>query len=237
AQQQLAKASGKEVAGSMALHSLGKLYEELGKGHVDSMKGAAQKAMVFYQASLLVFPKNYMSANDLGVLLARNEKFEDARKMLIYSLAICKQSTTWNNLAKVYGYLGRQDKAMEARQQAVLTARAEQSRRKRTLLPSGQQIVWVDESAFGKSGGNVSGIQRGPQLAGRPPNVPSMLPRESMTARKALPSSGILQPKNNLFSSADNATRPIPKTTTRDLPAMQPVTTGLLPNTSGQNRR
>ena len=35
------------------------------------LPAAEPKAVVFYQASLLVCPQNYMSANDLGVVLAR----------------------------------------------------------------------------------------------------------------------------------------------------------------------
>ena len=86
AQEQLAQAAGNEVAGSMALHALGKLHEELAKGKGPGAKAAGPKAMVFYQASLSVCPQNFMAANDLGVMLARNGNYEDACKMLEHSL-------------------------------------------------------------------------------------------------------------------------------------------------------
>ena len=41
------------------------------------MPAAEPKAMVFYQAALLVMPRNSMAANDLGVLLARSGYFAE----------------------------------------------------------------------------------------------------------------------------------------------------------------
>ena len=71
AQEQLAAAVRHEVAGSMALHALGKLHAAYARHKTIRVGAAEPKAMTFYQAALLVFPRNHMAANDLGVLLAQ----------------------------------------------------------------------------------------------------------------------------------------------------------------------
>ena len=55
----------------MALHALGKLHAALAQKKGSLVVAPESKAMVFYQAALLVYPNNYMAANDLGVLLAQ----------------------------------------------------------------------------------------------------------------------------------------------------------------------
>ena len=88
AQEQFAAAAGHEVAGSMALHALGKLHTALARKKISLAAAAEPKAMVYYQAALLVYPKNFLSANDLGVLLAQCGDYGDARTMLEYSFAL-----------------------------------------------------------------------------------------------------------------------------------------------------
>ena len=55
----------------MALYALGKLHAAAARQRNLDLPAAEPKAVVFYQASLLVCPQNYMSANDLGVVLRR----------------------------------------------------------------------------------------------------------------------------------------------------------------------
>ena len=88
------------------MRGLGKLNEELAGEKGPGTKAAGPKAIVFYQAALMVCPQNFMAANDLGVMFARNGNYDDARKMLEYSLSLNKQSTVWHNLAVVYESLG-----------------------------------------------------------------------------------------------------------------------------------
>ena len=70
-------------------------------------------------------PKNYMAANDLGVLLAQCGNYADARTMLEHSLSLCPQSTSWQNLAVVYRQLGQTALAEQADRQAALLRQAE----------------------------------------------------------------------------------------------------------------
>ena len=76
AQDQFALAADGELAGSMALRALGKLHDEMAKRQDAEIQAAVPKAIVFYQAALLVTPQNYMAANDLGVMFARARQFE-----------------------------------------------------------------------------------------------------------------------------------------------------------------
>ncbi len=57
AQEQFAAAAGREVAGSMALHALGKLHDALAQKKGSPVVAPESKAMVFYQAALLVVPQ------------------------------------------------------------------------------------------------------------------------------------------------------------------------------------
>lgn len=107
AQDLLSRAVASEITGSMALRGLGKIYAEW-KGAGSLLQGNAEsQAMVFYQAALNVWPENYMAANDLGVLLARGERWEDAACVLEYARRIKPNPTILANLSKVYRQTGQ----------------------------------------------------------------------------------------------------------------------------------
>ncbi len=119
AQEQLAAAVGREVAGSMALHAMGKLHSAWAQKKGTPIVAPESKAMVFYQAALLVYPQNYMAANDLGVLLAQCGHYADSQAMLEHCLSLRQQSTGWQNLSVVYRQLGQTALAAQAAQQAA----------------------------------------------------------------------------------------------------------------------
>ena len=235
AQEQLAQAAGNEVAGSMALHALGKLHEELAKGKGPSIKAAGPKAMVFYQASLLVFPQNFMAANDLGVMLARNGNYEDARKMLEHSLSLHQQSTVWHNLAVVYERLGYSDKARQAQQQALIAMQNEQVNRQKKLVGASDQVRWVDENTFANAY-NPSGMLQ----QGVPPNpAASGNPMMQQAGSVTSPTKGIRQPMpNQYWSAAGNANAgQTPQAVSRPMPTLQPATTGWIPKSPNDTWR
>ena len=107
---------------------------------------AEPKAMVYYQAAMLAYPKNFMAANDLGVLLARCGNYSDARTMLEHSLSLCPQSATWHNLAVVYGQLGQTVLARRADQQAAI-APAGRDCTAEDIAGNGQQFRPMGRSA------------------------------------------------------------------------------------------
>ncbi len=152
AQEQLAAATGKEVAGSMALRGLGKLHETLGERNVLGIKAPRPKAVTFFQAALLACPENHLASNDLGVMLARNGRFDEARLALEHSLSLAQQPTGWHNLAAVYSQLGDAQRARQAEQRASALQQAS------TQKGAGQsvaapQVVWLDPAAFSQIGG------------------------------------------------------------------------------------
>lgn len=151
AQEQLAAAAGGEVAGSMTLHGLGKLHGAMAWQKSTNVRAAEPKAVAFYQAALLVYPKNAIASNDLGVLLARCGRYGEAQNALRHSLSICPQSSGWHNLAEVYRQLGRAEPARRADRLAQSTRRTEDARRKVRYGSSHQNVRWVDPKKFAKS--------------------------------------------------------------------------------------
>ncbi len=158
AQEQLAAAAGTEVAGSMALRGLGKLYAAMTTAQNGHVRAGEPKAMVFFQAALLVHPQNYLAANDLGVLLAKCGDSHQAEDVLKHSLSISQQSTGWNNLAMVYRQLGRPELARRANRLSAAARRTEMGLRQGETAgrptPANQasrRIQWVDPKTFAQT--------------------------------------------------------------------------------------
>jgi tetratricopeptide (TPR) repeat protein len=169
AQEQLAAAAGREIAGSMALHGLGNLHRALARQRGGLVQAAEPKAMVFYQAALLVCPDNYMASNELGVLLAQAGRHEAARITLEHSVSVCEQPAGWYNLAVVYRQLGQAEWAWQAYHRSRAIGGGEAAGGATSSPASGQQVRWADPGAFTLSDG-------GPPFAGsataRPPWSP-----------------------------------------------------------------
>ena len=148
AQEQLALAAGQEVSGSMALGALGKMHAALaGKPNPEIVVPEA-KAIVFFQAAILVCPRNYMAANDLGVLLAHSGDLAGARRMLEHSVLVCRCSENLNNLSVVYRQVGQQRLAELAAEKARAAKAAEIARQKSASLSAGGTVEWVDPAAL-----------------------------------------------------------------------------------------
>ncbi len=154
AQEQFAVAAGREVAGSMALHALGKLHAAIARKKDASIVAPESKAVVFYQASLLAFPENPMAANDLGVLLAQCGRFQEARPLFERSLARFPQSTGWRNLSVVYGQIGQPALAQQAAAQAELLHRQELAKQQNVRTSGNGAVQWLDPEAFARSSTN-----------------------------------------------------------------------------------
>ena len=112
AQEQLGLAAGEELAASIAYHGLGKLHAAIAERERETIRAPAPKAMSFYQAALLVNRLNYMASNDLGVLLARSNRYEDARTAVEHSLSIQPNSVGWQNLSVIYQRFSRLQRAL-----------------------------------------------------------------------------------------------------------------------------
>ncbi|MBW3595745.1 MAG: hypothetical protein KY475_00555 [Planctomycetes bacterium] len=116
AQEQMGAAVNRGRAGSFALFALGKLHAAMGQT-ADSRVPGGPKAMVYHQAATLADPENYLAANELGVLLARCEQWEDARRVLSQSVGVHPTASSWHNLAVVHDVLGEHELASLARRE------------------------------------------------------------------------------------------------------------------------
>ncbi len=150
AQEQLAVAVDGEFAGSMALYGLGKLYGMLSRQPTPGIVAAGSTAVAFHQAALLISPKNYMAANDLGVLLAQAGRYEDARIALEHSASIGSQGVTWQNLAGVCSQLGEPAAAGQARRQAQRAFQTLTARGAALPLSDGPRVQWLAPGEFAR---------------------------------------------------------------------------------------
>ena len=185
AQEQFAAAAGREVAGSMALQAMGKLHAAWAQKKGAPIVAPESKAVVFYQAALLVYPKNYMAANDLGVLLAQCGHYADARVMLEHSLSLRPQSTGWQNLAVVYRQLGQTALAARAAQQAGGSAKPSRAEQSGSSAWANDRVLWIDPRSFAQTSANAAnppGAMPGP---GRAAGLAADLGRPSPAGQSA----------------------------------------------------
>ncbi len=155
AQEQLAAAAGREVAGSMALCGLGKLYATIGdEQRGDGITSARTKAMLMFQAALLASPANHMASNELGVLLARNGRHRDARAAFEHSVATHPTAEGWRNLALTCERLGETQLAYQAASQS-LALRKKASQPASSANSAHGDIRWVSPGELANPRGNV----------------------------------------------------------------------------------
>jgi len=150
AQEQLATAAGSEVAGSMALHALGKLHWSLVDRQRANRPIDDTKAVALFEAATQVCPQNYLALNDLGVLLAKAGQYDGAQRALAASFAITGDPTVQINLAQVYRRLGDMPRAEEAEQAAVAALAARGKRRSDPARPA-PPVIWVSPQSFADS--------------------------------------------------------------------------------------
>ena len=102
AQSRIEQAIGFSVAGSEALHALGKLESMTPNANPQNASTSQSKAIVFYRAALSVNPANALCANDLGVLLFNMGRLNEAEEALRLSLEPVQSRLVWRNLASVH---------------------------------------------------------------------------------------------------------------------------------------
>ena len=152
AQYQLAVAAGHEMAGSMALHALAKLYASSEDNPTLTIVSAKSKAMTCFQAALVAYPQNYMASNDLGVLLANAGRYDDARQILEASADNCPHSATWHNLSVVYRELGMQQLSERAEENHRSSLEQELAQRNaRSPGASDPRVIWLSPEDFAKT--------------------------------------------------------------------------------------
>jgi hypothetical protein len=105
--------------------------------------------MVYHQAAMLVDPQNHLAANELGVLLARYEQWQEAKRVFLHSVAANPLPQTWHNLAVVHERLGEPSLAAQARFELNQVAR----QNPQAALPSrGPEVRWLSPAEFAATG-------------------------------------------------------------------------------------
>ena len=145
AQQQFVIACGEMPSASEALYGLARIYTVLENARLETQTLCLPKAVALHRAALLVNPHNSKAANELGVLLAQFGQLEDARRVLLHSVAIRPEPEAWHNLSVVHQRLGEADLARRALHECQSTA----SKRPSVDPPADvQSVQWVDAKTF-----------------------------------------------------------------------------------------
>lgn len=147
AQSQLIAAAGQQPVASHTLYRLGRVQMGLAGEDSNASSLAGPQAMVFQQAALGVDHRNYLAANELGVLLARYGQWPDARRLLLHSVTLHPHAEGWHNLAIVHRRLGEEGLARLAEHERQLA-----SQRKASSDESDATIRWVDTKTFAAAG-------------------------------------------------------------------------------------
>ncbi len=144
AAQQLMQAFEHVDQASDLLFALGKLHSVMAAENVGQQPANRAVALVMHQAALSVNPRNFMSANELGVALADLGYLDAAKAALLQSVSTNPTPQAWRNLAAVHMRLGEDKLAQLANNEAALvTAPGETSE---SLIAS--QIRWVSPQEF-----------------------------------------------------------------------------------------
>ena len=93
-------------------------------------------------AAILTQPKNFLAANELGVLLTENGNIgRSSHELLLHSATLWPHAATWHNLAVVHARLGERELAELAEKRAKELAESG-----RTI--GGPRVKWVDPETF-----------------------------------------------------------------------------------------
>jgi tetratricopeptide (TPR) repeat protein len=143
AQSQLARAAGHEAVTSLTLFRLGKVQLAMAQQESDPQMLHGPQAMVFCQAAMAADERNFLAANELGVLMARYGQLQEARRLLLHSVSIQPKVEAWHNLSVVHQRLGEADLAKRAEHERQLLAQ-----RSPAASSVAGNIEWVDAKAF-----------------------------------------------------------------------------------------
>jgi Tfp pilus assembly protein PilF len=99
---------------------------------------------------MIIEPRNFMSANELGVLLARFGRPQEARQAFEQAVLCSNAPTTWRNLAMVNERLGDVQKATICRERAA-TALAQSKQSGANNGGSQYSVRWVDPETFAQT--------------------------------------------------------------------------------------
>jgi tetratricopeptide (TPR) repeat protein len=176
AQSQLLLAMGNEPGAADALFGLARVYAVQAAGGDE--KAVVAKAIALLQIAIAIDPGNHLAANELGVLLARCGRLEQAKQAFLQGLAAHEEPELWQNLAEVHRRLGQSDLALRADQRGRSLRERQSQLLDEARVP---QVTWVDAATFAQTPGHGFVTDPTPPRAGT--NVP--LAADASTEKKA----------------------------------------------------
>lgn len=168
----LALAGNRQPVASEALFSLGRIQSLLTQTQGES-SSKTPRSIAYFTAALTVNPRNSRAANELGVLLARRGRLEEARDVLSYCARTAPSAVALRNLSQVEERLGYRDRAHEALQMASRLTPADPAEVTPPGMPWGT-VRWVDATTFTRLSATPGGLD--PQLAEFGGSTPSVAP-------------------------------------------------------------
>jgi len=153
AQRQLGDSVAGEPAGSMALHALGKIDDQLGRVEPEKRKWAERRAFSLQQAALAARSDNYLAAHELGVLLAESGHYPESQVLLSQVAAREPNPVVLRNLAQVERKLGREAAAVAVERQADFYAA-------RVGDPRASGVQWVAPQTLAQTGEGATSPRR-----------------------------------------------------------------------------
>jgi|694.fasta_scaffold53488_3 tetratricopeptide (TPR) repeat protein len=151
ARRNLQAACGRNWLASETFYALGRLHNLLSLADPAQQPCELSKSLTFHQAALSADANNFASANELGVLLARQGQLEEAKRLLIHSVTLSPRRETWTNLATVHQRLGEtrlaQLAAGEAKSLVERTSQANASPLIRLVAPAEFETIPNDQDS------------------------------------------------------------------------------------------
>ncbi len=141
AQREIVHAVGGEPLAADALLGLGQLQAHLQPGNREAADIRTHRALMLYQAALIVDQEHYTAANELGVLLARNGQLEEAVTVLQHCVRLSPQPIAWQNLAVVHSRLGQAEQAKRARRASDEARLAKNTNRQPVVVVASEPVT------------------------------------------------------------------------------------------------
>ncbi|MEL7497488.1 MAG: hypothetical protein AAFN77_07750 [Planctomycetota bacterium] len=120
AQKRLDLAGGRSAVSAEVFYCLGKLHSVFASQKNVPGPLETAKSVVFHQSALMSNPKHHRSANELGVLFAKNGRLNEAKQLFERSLLVQPHPRTWQNLATAHQRLGEHEYARRANNEFLL---------------------------------------------------------------------------------------------------------------------
>ena len=127
------------------LYAYGKTLEKEAELEPDRAFLLLAQSVACYQAATQVSPSQSDAANQLGYVLIRLDRIDDAYQALISSIKQKPTANAWNNLAEIYRRRGAASDAQYASQQAKAIANSQQN-----FSYDNPEITEVDSATFAK---------------------------------------------------------------------------------------